>query len=348
MGSLEFYPILFRYVTIVLGVVLMLWALFKRPSMSHGFTLFLCVFIAVVIGLIPEESETCLHDRPRYLYLFLMGEDRTGITDVGFLTYVRICRILLRDNYKLFFVLSAFIYTYGYLFFCRTLGNNERSVYPTVFVACIVAMGFLNYGVNTMRSGMALSVLLLGYGFGLKQKKIPSYLLMALSCLIHSSTLLPIIAYFVSTTNIKIRWYYFLWILLFIVSVLDIGGWVTSIIDFFHMDKLIDYVEDTEDSTYSTGFRLSFVLYSVFPIIVGYYYCFILHYKDKVYERLYKQYLFCNAIWLLFIRMAYTDRFAYLSWFLIPFVLILPATNSKIDHRYISGAFLFFLLMKLI
>ena len=41
-------------------------------------------------------------------------------------------------------------------------------------------------------------------------------------------------------------------------------------------------------------------------------------------------YILVNAFWLLVIRIPYTDRFAYLSWFLIPFILIYPLSLDKV------------------
>jgi len=66
------------------------------------------------------------------------------------------------------------------------------------------------------------------------------------------------------------------------------------------------------------------VIYSVIPILVGYYYLFKIKVVDVFYHRIFNMYLFANAIWLLVISMAFTDRMAYLSWFLVPFLLLYP------------------------
>ena len=231
MNSIEFFPSLFKYLSIGLGLLMMVWALLNRPHISSKLSFLICLCVAIIIGLVPEDSSVCLYDRPRYMYLFLVGEDRTSIKDIGFLLYVRLCRLFLGENYKLFFVFSAFIYTYGYYYFCKTIGSNSERTYPVLFIGCLLSMGFMNYGVNTMRSGMALSAFLTGYSFFLKKEKYSPYIMMIISGLIHVSMLLPIAAFFLSRCNIKIQWYYLLWLLFFIVSAFNLAGPITSAVE---------------------------------------------------------------------------------------------------------------------
>ena len=53
-----------------------------------------------------------------------------------------------------------------------------------------------------------------------------------------------------------------------------------------------------------------------------------------LYEQVYRMYVLVNALWLLFIRVPYSDRFAYLSWFLIPFLLLYPVLNGRLDTQH--------------
>ena len=346
MDSLEFYPSLFKYLTVFIGVIVSFWALFRRPRVPKGFAIILLFVIAIILGLIPEDSAVCYRDRPRYLYLFLVGEDRTAITDIGFLLYVRICRFFFGGNYHLFFILSGLIYVYGYYVFCRDSVDNDL-FFTILFITCLLSAGFMNYGVNTMRSGLALSVYLTAYGAELRGKQKLSYSLMFLACLVHISLLLPVVCHFISRIKVPLYWFYLFWVLMLIITIINVFEPMVSLVESMQIDRLVNYMGD-EESTYNSGFRTDFVLYSLLPIIASHYYIFMKKINNPVYERLVKQYILINAIWLLFIRMVYTDRFAYLSWFMIPFVLMVPLTDKRMDRRYISAVILFFIAFKFI
>ena len=91
--------------------------------------------------------------------------------------------------------------------------------------------------------------------------------------------------------------------------------------------RLNNYVTGKNDG-YKAGFKLNFLIYSVAPIVYG------LKIKSKInsefYNRMLSLYIVVNAVWLLVIRIAFTDRFAYLSWFLIPFIFLYPLSIQKI------------------
>ncbi|MFK8059994.1 MAG: hypothetical protein AB8B78_07880 [Polaribacter sp.] len=58
---------------------------------------------------------------------------------------------------------------------------------------------------------------------------------------------------------------------------------------------------------------------------------------------MYNTFLLSNTIWMYFIYIKYTDRVAYLSWVLIPFLLIHPIVYSKNivnQSKFIGGALL--------
>lgn len=84
------------------------------------------------------------------------------------------------------------------------------------------------------------------------------------------------------------------------------------------------------------GFRYDFVLYSSMPVLVGY----LIEMKKKlpvsrIYGDLIHLYICINSVWMLCMYASYTNRIAYLSWFLYPVVLIYPYLNEKIDrYRY--------------
>ena len=73
-----------------------------------------------------------------------------------------------------------------------------------------------------------------------------------------------------------------------------------------------------------TGFRWDFLLYSMMPIVLGYYVVIKRGIQDRTYTILLNTYTLANAFWVMVIRANYSNRFAYLSWFMYPIVLAYP------------------------
>jgi hypothetical protein len=65
-----------------------------------------------------------------------------------------------------------------------------------------------------------------------------------------------------------------------------------------------------------TGFRWDFLLYSALPIFIGWIATYKKSINDKTYSFILHTYIFSNAFWVLINTAAYSNRFAYLSWFL--------------------------------
>ena len=60
------------------------------------------------------------------------------------------------------------------------------------------------------------------------------------------------------------------------------------------------------------------------PILLGYYVVIKRGISDKVYLILLNTYTISNAFWVMIIRANFSNRFAYLSWFMLPIVLAYP------------------------
>jgi hypothetical protein len=103
-------------------------------------------------------------------------------------------------------------------------------------------------------------------------------------------------------------------------------------------ERFSEYLNDTEyiDSFSSTGFRWDFLLYSMVPIVLGIYVVLRRKEKDQMYLLLLHTYIITNAFWILVIRSSFSNRFAYLSWFLYPIVLIYPALKFNLWNKQYS------------
>jgi len=76
-------------------------------------------------------------------------------------------------------------------------------------------------------------------------------------------------------------------------------------------------------------FRWDFVAYSALAVLVGYYFIFRRKFDDKYYQWIYNLFLTMNAFWILIIRAGYSNRFAQISWFIMPIVLIYPMMKQR-------------------
>jgi len=76
-------------------------------------------------------------------------------------------------------------------------------------------------------------------------------------------------------------------------------------------------------------FRIDFILYSLAPILLGGYYIYK-GFRDEFYNRLLNAYIITNFTWILFFMyMPYTSRYAYLSWCLMPIIMIYPLLKEE-------------------
>ena len=99
-------------------------------------------------------------------------------------------------------------------------------------------------------------------------------------------------------------------------------------------DERVSYLMvNAMDTHYKAGFRIDFILYSCFPALLGYYYIYKKKYRDVFYCNLYNMYLLSNTFWILVIRANFSDRFAYLSWFIYSIVLLYPLVTHSIVKR---------------
>lgn len=113
----------------------------------------------------------------------------------------------------------------------------------------------------------------------------------------------------------------------------------TAFISFFSSlgfdDRMESYAELAEsgylaDSFSSTGFRWDFLLYSSMPIVLGYVVLIMKGVRENWYRVLFNTYCMANAFWVLVIRAAFTNRFAYLSWFMYPIVIAYPLIMMRV------------------
>lgn len=307
-------------------LILMLMIPAKRGRVTN-IALWLSVFyiflLVIIIAGYPNDPNN-ITDRDRYEKTFYnisaYGLD-FEYKDVGWIFYNIVCVWFFGDNLYMLWLTTAVIYVLSYFSFALSYFDKKKIFYFLVMTTGI--LGFTSYGTNTLRQGLATACVL--YALRRDTKFILKILLFIFALTFHKSIILPIIS-LIASSNIKnYKCYIYLWVscLLFSVANFSLTDYMGNFVDF---DKRIEGYGDSLGGTsgYKTGFRLDFVLYSIVPMVYSYYYVNRYKIQDAFYNIIVRMYLFSNAIWLLVIRIPFTDRVGYLSWFLIPFMTLYP------------------------
>lgn len=214
--------------------------------------------------------------------------------------------------------------------------------FPRHFLIAVIflftAFSFWGYATNGLRNGMATSIALLGLSYfcGTKKQLIVAYCLLIIASLTHNTLYLTIVcatsALFFRNTNINISF----WLLCIVLGLLYQDTFKSLFSWLIDDNRMSTYLNTEADATLfsHTGFRWDFLLYSSVPIIIGWYVVAKRKIKDKTYSFLLHTYIFSNAFWVLINTAAFSNRFAYLSWFIYPIVLIYPFCKFKfIKHQ---------------
>lgn len=231
-----------------------------------------------------------------------------------------------------FFLLVEVFYVIPVLWACYRFVPNH---YILMFLFCMGAFSFFSYGTNGIRNGMACSLIIAALAYinnSTVINKIIAGILCFLAFNIHRSTALPIIcivaSFFVKDTRYIMGW----WLFSIVLSLIA-GGTIEAFFTGLGFDdRMQGYSSENIDAAMfsSTGFRWDFLLYSAMPIVLGYYVIFIRKIWDKSYLLLLNTYILCNSFWVMMIRASYSNRFAYLSWFMYALVLAYPCLKLPI------------------
>ncbi len=305
-----------------------------------------CTFFILFFGLRPVSDlfgDTVMYNA-RYrvmqeyglssLYIHQDGSvdaSQSAGSDWVFYSVMFLCSKVMSVNF--FFLIVMYFYIIMMFWGCRRLDYKHGA---TLMLFCIGAFSFYGYSVNGLRNGVACSFLILALARFCKGDKFwPAILsFVAIGC--HKSAALPVVcmlfAYFVK----KPKYMYMAWVGSIILS-LAIGGYLSNLLTLFGFDdRLAQNLQSGADVADSWGFeiesrfRWDFLLYSFMPILLGWYVIF----KRKVYNNTYLMllgtYMYANAIWVVLIRTLFSNRFAYLSWFIYPIVLAYPLLNFPV------------------
>ncbi|MBQ0046814.1 MAG: EpsG family protein [Prevotellaceae bacterium] len=288
-------------------------------------TLILAIVVTLYMGLRPDHYQFGDSYFYRHTY-YNIAVDSTFSTDTEWLFALiqNTCRGF-RLNHHIFF----FIIEIGYIGFlyaaCRKL-LWENTWMAMLF--CISSFSFFTYGVNGIRNGLAMHLLLFAFALLADCKKwiVPVVVVLCFAAFgIHRTSIVPVsaalIAYFVIKDP---KWAIYIWISCILLSLVA-GGFFQNLLGTYlgaADARAASYTAQTDMSQFSrSGFRWDFILYSSVPVILTYYVTVKKHIQNRTFNILATTYIMANSVWVLVNSMAFSNRVAYLSWFLYPIVI---------------------------
>lgn len=294
---------------------------------------FLMLLIIFYLGLRPISSRY-FGDMASYSVYFTkysFGEPVAVTRDYTFHYFMKF--ISYFTNVHTFFLLTSIIYIYPmYLVSKKYFG--DYSFYA--FLMLIVSFSCYTYGTNGIRNGLATSIFLLGICY--PNKKVLMGVFFLISVLFHKSLLLPVVAFVLTFFYNDPKTYLKVWLGSIPFSVVLGSVFILIFTSLgFGDDRLAGYLSGQADggAAAKSGFRWDFLFYSSFPVIAGYYFIVKKEFKDYLYNQIFNTYLICNTFWILIIRANFSNRFAYLSWFLMAIIIIYPLLKQRFFENQI-------------
>lgn len=239
---------------------------------------------------------------------------RGKLTDILFYAIMWIFATF--STFEVFLVFCGLVYLGGAYIGMRGLFGRMAIFSLLIFV---ISPNFFQFSINVMRNGFAASIFIMSFAWRDKPKKM--YMVMAMSVLCHISMILPVMLYFIAGLFKKTTFpiICLLGSLLMQIAGLSIGRLFTF---FMASDVAAGYI-DTQMSDDSQSW-VNLMVYGLSPILTAVYFIWIKRYSDRFYVRLLNTFILGTAIYIQVMNVPFALRFAYLSSFLMPVLLIYP------------------------
>lgn len=279
----------------------------------------------------PLGSWKYLGDTATYTNMFseISWEKLSNSRDFGFDFFMYFCAQIMTVRW--FYLLCATLYAgLPYLAFKKWFGNRAWMA----LLAYVVTLSFWSFGINGLRNGLGAAFFI--YGISLINNPLKMSIWFILSMSLHKSMLLPIGAFLLTRYVQNSIFFIRIWLLAIPVAFFygnNMEAFINNVFGFIGLsDRRTEnlFVNELDGQAVSRSFRLDFIIYSSVAVILGYYYVIKKKFDNKFYSRLLNTYLIANSVWILMIYATYTNRTAYLSWFLMPILLLYPLMTVRL------------------
>lgn len=216
------------------------------------------------------------------------------------------------------------------LFFFKSL--NKIFLPWQVLIVLFTYLNFIflySYLTVAIRQGLSIALILLSISYFLIEQRKKAYFTLLISTLFHWSSIPIVIMIIVFRLhNLQTKKLIYIWILSIILYLTNLNMKIfTGFSSYFQ--KLELYTSDRSFSVYGGANRLDFLLFSAFWLILALFLMRFIKMENNTYERILNFYIINNIYFLLLGFIAYSDRLAVYSWFLIPLLVWYPIFHSK-------------------
>lgn len=341
---IAYYSHIYHYLLLIVVVLTLLHSNLlpideqKKLSFTRFTGKVLLVFVVLYMGLRPING--IFVDMTSYANIYESITEGYQVTlneDIGFDFFILFCTKIM--SVHAFFFTCTMIYVLSLWYLSKKWFKNY---WFYAFLMLVGSFSFWAYGTNGIRNGIATSLFLFALAFN--ERKIVMIVLLVLACSMHKSMLLPSLAYGLTFVNNNPKKYFYIWLAAIPLSLVLGGFWENFFAGLGFGDDRVSYLTSgnvNDDNFSSTGFRWDFLLYSASGVFAGYYFVIKKGFQDKRYLHLLNTYLLVNAFWILIIRANFSNRFAYLSWFMIGLVIIYPFLMQKTVQYKLMGKIIF-------
>jgi hypothetical protein len=333
-----YYTSVYYYIIFITTIIVVLQTHKSQLTDSSYFKImnysgiFLFVFVLLYMGLRPISGAAFL-DMRTYAKMFTRYQNydvKVIFEDPGFHYYLLFSSKIM--SLKTFFFIDAFLYIFPLYLVCRKWFPNY---WFYAFLFLLGSFSFWVYGVNGIRNGIAGSLFLLGIS---REKRVYQILWIIISINFHLTMLLPTIGLIIASIYNNPKKMILFWITCIVLSIVMSGFWegFFAKLGIFDDNRMSYLTSSIKPGMFSrSGYRWDFLLYSASAVFAGWYYIVVKDYKDKTYYYLFNTFVFANSFWILVNRANFSNRFAYLSWFMMTFVIIYPLLKEPIiKHQH--------------
>lgn len=339
---IQSYTPIYYYVLLILVVITFVHTQIKllggtaNKSFTKTMGFFVLFFVLLYMGLRPIHGVFVdMITYSRWFERYADGAELSTLNDFIFNLFTKYSSKIM--SIQMWFFLCACLYVIPLYFACKKWFQNY---WFYAFLFLVVSFSFWSYGTNGIRNGIAGSLFLLAIS---RNKRVWQTIWIILAIGFHKTMLLPTVGFVLANIYNRPKVMIGFWLATIPISLLG-GGFFESIfsaIGFGEDDRMLQYLttEVSADKFSSIGIRWDFLLYSATAVFAGWYYIVIRKFNDEIYFWLFNTYVFANSFWILVMRANFSNRFAYLSWFMIGLVIIYPLLKKQIvskQHKVIG------------
>ena len=255
--------------------------------------------------------------------------------------FIKFLRIFSLDP-QFFLVVVAFMYV-GFL--GLFIKKFEEKIIHThskyfLFLGIVAIPCFLSLGINIVRQGISIVFLMNAYNAYRANSTKKKYIFSFLAIVFHSTSLLPLAIFWISTKIKQEKTIIGLYFIGFVIAFLNFG-----LLDFFRIfsflysyDPRFDSYTGGEGVDYIVGFKSQFVVFNTCFLLIGIYVNNIV--RTKEYLTLLSYFVIASFVFFMAFQLPYSDRWGIFSWISMP-LLVVPLFNQSNRLRPLLYIFFF-------